>query len=58
MAGGDKSAGAERRSGGDRSGGAEKRSSFQPLLNRPFILGYYLKPGSLAESIFESATDE
>ena len=54
---GDKSGGAEGRSGGDRSGGAERRSSFQSLLNRPFILGHYLKPGSLAKSIFESATD-
>ena len=57
MAGGDRSGGAERTTA-DRSGGAEKKSSFQPLLNRPFILGYYLKPGSLAESIFESSTDE
>ena len=48
----------KRRSVGDKSGGAERRSSFQFLLNRPFILGHYLKPGSLAKSIFESATDK
>ena len=55
---GDKSGGAEGRSVGDRSGGAERRSSFQFLLNRPLILGHYLKPGSLAKSIFKSATDK